>query len=113
MRPKKKPAETDEMKKENDGTGRPEPFGETRGEGSRDNMINPVSRQKHPVISAPGDKVPGRSMPEPAQDHGEHEIEVRTDASFLISSERDIEVIPQPGRKTDVPAAPEFTWVPG
>ena len=39
-------------------------------------MAQPVADENRPVIDAPPHEVPGGAVPEPPQEHGEHEIAV-------------------------------------
>ena len=46
-------------------------------------------------------------MPQAAQEHREQQISVGLTFSVAITSQRDVEVVTQPGAQADVPAAPE------
>lgn len=47
-------------------------------------------------------------MPEAAEEHDDHEIAVGSSGPLAVSAEGDVEVIAQPGRERNMPAAPEF-----
>src|SRR5436189_208321 len=49
-----------------------------------------------------------RAVPQAAEEHGDHQVAVRPQLSASVASQRDVEVIPQPARKRDVPARPEL-----
>src|ERR1700732_1997070 len=46
-------------------------------------------------------------MPEAAEKHGEHQIDVGADFAKTIATETDVEIVAKPGTEADVPAAPE------
>ena len=50
-------------------------------------------------------------MPEPAQDHGQHQVAVGVPSAPPVPAERDVEVVAQPGRQGYVPAVPELLRV--
>ena len=47
-------------------------------------------------------------MPEAADDHREHQVAVGAALAAAVAAEGDVEVIAEPGREADVPAAPEI-----
>ena len=59
------------------------------------------------VDPAPDHERPGGAVPEPAEEHRQHEVAVRRDPSLPVAAERDVEVVAQPARERHVPAAPE------
>src|SRR5580693_4703373 len=60
------------------------------------------------MISTPDREIPARSMPQPAEQHGKHQVAVSGQPSMPISAERDIKIVAQPARERYVPAAPEI-----
>ena len=48
------------------------------------------------------------AMPEAGNGKYDQGIEVLSALSFPVSAQRNIDIIPQPGRKADMPSAPEF-----
>src|SRR5207247_3270020 len=69
----------------------------------------PLHHQIRAMQRAPEDERPARAMPQAAEEHGDHQVAVRPQLSAPVASQRDVEVIPQPARKRDVPARPELT----
>ena len=49
-----------------------------------------MNGQRCPVKSAPEDKAARCAVPEPAEEHRKHEVDVRTDAAAPIAAETDI-----------------------
>ena len=47
-------------------------------------------------------------MPQTTQDHSDKEVQILPGFAFAIATQRDVEIIPQPGGKRDVPASPEI-----
>ena len=66
------------------------------------------THERRPVDRAPGDERPAGAVPEPADEHGQHEVAVREERAAAVSAERDVEVVAQPARQRHVPAAPEI-----
>ena len=61
-----------------------------------------------PLIGAPEHERPGRAVPEPADDHRQHQVAVELQhVPPRLPPERDVEVVAEPGREADVPARPE------
>src|SRR5687767_6839224 len=56
---------------------------------------------------APHDERPGGTVPEPANEHHDHQVDGGADSTRAIATERNVEVVAKKGRKRDVPAAPE------
>ncbi len=52
-------------------------------------------------------------MPEPAQQHGKHEVNVSPSRSRAVPTERDIDVIPEKSGQRHVPATPELSDIGG
>ncbi len=51
---------------------------------------------------------PCRAVPQSADQHDQHEVEIRPGPALAVPSERYVEVVPKPGGKADVPASPEL-----
>src|SRR6266571_3018577 len=49
---------------------------------------------------------PPGSVPQASQQHGHHQVPIRLPTPMTVPSHRNIEVIPQPGRKADMPMPP-------
>jgi len=58
--------------------------------------------------SSPDHKSPRCSMPEPADQHSEHQVHVGAHGALTIAAESNIQIITEPGRKGNVPPAPEI-----
>src|SRR5687767_9564824 len=56
---------------------------------------------------APHDERPGGTVPEPANEHHDHQVDGGADSTRAIATERNVEVVAKKRRKRDVPAAPE------
>ena len=65
------------------------------------------THERRPVDSAPDDERPAGAVPEPADEHREHEVAVREERAAAVAAERDVEVVAQPARQRHVPAPPE------
>ena len=63
--------------------------------------------QVQPVQPAPQHEVPGGAVPQPAQQHRRHQIDVAPHLAVPVAAERDVDVIAQEPAQRDVPAAPE------
>jgi hypothetical protein len=64
-------------------------------------------RYGNSVQHAPNDEGPARSMPQPAERHGDEDIAHLTEPARPIAAEWNVEVIAQPERQRDVPPPPE------
>src|SRR5690606_24124676 len=73
----------------------------------------PLDGLEEPVVPAPDDEVPGGAVPEPADEHGRHQVEVGPALSPPVAPERDVDVVPDEAREGDVPAPPEVAGAPG
>ncbi len=60
---------------------------------------------------APGDEGPRRAVPEAPEEHGDEQVAVGARGALAVAPERDVEVVAQPRREGDVPAAPEVREV--
>ncbi len=67
----------------------------------------PLQRQAHAVHAAPEDEGPAGAVPEAAEQHGHDEVHVGAAAALAVAAQRDVQVVAQPARQGDVPAAPE------
>ena len=67
-----------------------------------------VDAQKHTMQPAPDDEIPGSPVPQPAQEHGYHEVAIATKSSLSASPEGNVKIVFEEGGKRDVPASPEF-----
>ncbi len=67
-----------------------------------------MDAQGHAVHAAPDHEIPARAVPEAAQQHRDEHVGLRAHHSAAVASERDVQVIAEPGRETDVPATPEL-----
>src|SRR6266850_8256669 len=69
--------------------------------------VDAFDDEKRAVPEAPEDEVPARAVPETAQKEDGDEIAVPPRRADAVSTERDIEVVTEPGRQRDVPPSPE------
>ena len=46
-------------------------------------------------------------MPESPEQHGDHEVEIGPPPPLAITTQRDVQIVPQPVRESHVPAPPE------
>src|SRR5690606_27516404 len=70
-----------------------------------------VGDEVEAVEGAPGDEGPGGAVPEAAQEHGGHEVELGAHRALAVAAQGDVEVVAEPGGEADVPAAPELAGV--
>ena len=61
-----------------------------------------------PVQKTPRDESPTRAVPQPAQDENDENVPVKLGRAAPVAAERNVNVIPEPGRKRDVPAPPKI-----
>src|SRR5436853_6100367 len=66
-----------------------------------------MHHQRETVQSTPDHKCPGAAVPEPAEQHCDHDVAINEPGRPAISAERNVKIIAQPARETDVPAMPE------
>ncbi|MNL53415.1 hypothetical protein D3C87_1766590 [compost metagenome] len=57
---------------------------------------------------APDDEIPPGAMPQAAQHHGDHQVQVAPRGAAALAAQRDIQVVAQEARQGHVPAAPEL-----
>src|SRR5439155_1224768 len=60
------------------------------------------------VEGSPDEEGPGRPVPDAGDEKGQKQIPVHVESPVFVSSERNIDVVPEPGGKADVPARPEI-----
>ena len=60
------------------------------------------------VQHAPDDERPARAVPQPAEQHRDHQVDVAQRRAVAIAAERDIEIVAQEPRQRHVPAPPEI-----
>ncbi len=63
--------------------------------------------QPCPVEGAPEHERPGGPVPEPAEQHRDHQVAVGASRAAAVAAERDVEVVAQEARQGHVPAPPE------
>ena len=59
------------------------------------------------VHAAPEHEVEARTVPKPAEEHGDDEVHVLPNLSLAVAAKRNVDVVAYPGRERDVPAAPK------
>src|SRR5438034_7077721 len=65
------------------------------------------------VENSPDEEGPGRAVPDGGEEEREKQISIGLERAVFVSAERDIDVIPEPGREADVPARPEIAETGG
>lgn len=60
------------------------------------------------VQAAPHHIVPGRPVPQPADQEGDEQVGVPAQRTRPAAAQRNVQVVPQPAGQRDVPPAPEF-----
>ena len=68
----------------------------------------PVPGQGQAVQGAPEDEGQTRPVPQAAQEHGQHQVQIGPTPAFAVAAQGDVEIIPQPGGQRDMPAPPEI-----
>src|SRR5271170_64785 len=71
-----------------------------------------IDREKHAVQSAPCDESPVGAVPEPAQQHGQKQVQIAARLAMAVSAERNIEIVAQKKGERHMPSAPELDYVP-
>ena len=66
-----------------------------------------VDHQVDAVQPAPDHEGPAGAVPQPAEQHRDHQVGVAARRAAPVAAERDVEVVAQEARQRDVPAAPE------
>ena len=64
--------------------------------------------KQHEIVKAPADKVPVRTMPDAGQRPDGQHVQHLAPGTAAVAAQRDINVIPEPAGKADVPPPPEF-----
>ena len=67
-----------------------------------------VQGQCNAVQASPSHEFPTSSMPKPSQQHGHHQVHIRSEFPFPISSKCDVQIISKPAAQTHVPSAPKL-----
>lgn len=81
---------------------------------SLDQIAPPViERQQYAVQAAPDDKRPAGTVPQPAEQHGHHQIAIAARSPFAVPPQGDVQVILEKIRQSDVPTPPEINNVEG
>src|SRR5262249_5306237 len=70
-----------------------------------------VQGYQQSIECAPSYKVEIRAVPKATKRHSDKDVSCRGHRSGTISSQRNEEVITQPGRQRNMPAAPQFRYV--
>src|SRR6266550_4231931 len=68
----------------------------------------PIDDQGEAVQPAPDHERPRSTVPEAAEQHRDHDVAVNEPRRPAISAERNVKIIAQPARETDMPAMPEL-----
>src|SRR5260370_40060969 len=63
--------------------------------------------------ASPDHEGPVGAVPKPTEQHGQHQILIGVEMAMPASAKRNIEVIPQPTAKANVPAAPKVLQARG
>ncbi len=67
-----------------------------------------LDRQQHALMRAPQYEVPIGAVPESAQRHGQHQVAVSLHRAATAAAQRNVEIVAQPLRQCEMPAAPVF-----
>ena len=65
-----------------------------------------IDAEEHTLVEAPEDERPVRAVPEAAERHRREDVPIVCAPSAAAPAEREVEIVAQPGREADVPAAP-------
>ena len=68
----------------------------------------PVDDEERSVQAAPQHERPARAVPQPAEQHGDHQRGGDTQGPAAVAAERDVEIVAQEPRQRHVPAPPEI-----
>src|SRR5205823_15118302 len=66
-----------------------------------------IDRQIRGMKTTPDDETPGRPMPKAAKNHCENKIRVAPGDAAAVPAQRDVDIITEESRQSDVPALPE------
>src|SRR5262245_41350130 len=72
-----------------------------------------MTDQQETVVNAPDHERPRRAVPEAAEHHGQEQVAVGEEFAAAASTQGNVEVVAEPGRKADMPAAPEILGAGG
>src|SRR3977135_2663010 len=67
-----------------------------------------INEQGEAVQPAPDHERPRATVPEAAEQHRDHDVAANEPGRPAISAERNVKIIAQPARETDMPAMPEI-----
>src|SRR5262249_20773715 len=105
------PREGDEMKRDDGVEEANAPLRSMKAEPAQDARSKRSQHDRSDEVDAvegpPDEERPVRSMPEPADEEDDHEIEVPVPDRHAVSAERDVEIVPKPAGQGDVPPLPE------
>ena len=73
--------------------------------------IPAVPAKEKPPDAAPQDEVPGGSVPQPADEHGQEQVPVDFPRRAAAATNREVEVLHKPGGQAHVPALPELAHI--
>ena len=65
-------------------------------------------RQQHKVVEPPSNEVPACTMPDAGSSPDKEHVEQLPRLPLSVTTQRDIDVIPEPPRQGDMPAPPEL-----
>ena len=72
-------------------------------------MSPPAVNGEHQTVQqAPQNKVKSSTVPQPTDSHRNQEVQINTWHGDARSSQRDVDIVEQPGGKRDMPVAPEI-----
>ncbi len=66
------------------------------------------ANEEHAVQRAPHEKRPTRAVPQSAEYHREHQVQISAKRAVPVAAERDVKVVPQEPRERHVPPPPEI-----
>ena len=69
----------------------------------------PLQTQETEVKQSPCHKVQAGAMPEAGEGPDDQKIQIHPARSLAVAAERNIDILPEPGGKGDMPPLPEFT----
>ena len=58
--------------------------------------------------STPEHEGPSRTVPQPTEEHGHHQVEIPALLALPVAAQRDVEVVPEEAAERHVPPAPEI-----
>ena len=70
-----------------------------------------MNRETYTMHSSPEHKFPGCAMPQTSDQHSQEVIEISSECSFSISTQRNIHIVSQPRRERYMPPSPELCQV--